>query len=389
MTNTELPPSTGFEGRATLIDALRGLAALLVACHHIERYAPLNDAARPCLPTPLVVLFEHGWCGVQVFFVISGFVIAYSLRKIRVTPASLGNFALRRSIRLDPPYWTTIVVVLALHYLMQLHLAWKSPLDEPDPFEGPLTWRYIGLHLVYLQGIFGYENLSVGFWTLCIEVQFYLLYACGLGTAQSFRSPAARTPADAAPWALLTVFGPLAALSLFEWNRSAGGAPVYDNEMWIIRYFCMFFLGVVTWWTLDRRVPQVVFWICAVAFSVRIAQQVHLEGWQHNLTIGLSVALATALLIYTAGRLGRLGTCGNGRVLQYLGRISYSLYLIHFPVSHIVKWIGAKLCGESPPAIVAVGWLMLSLICSVLAAHVMYRCVEAPSVRLATRLKHG
>jgi peptidoglycan/LPS O-acetylase OafA/YrhL len=63
------------------------------------------------------------------------------------------------------------------------------------------------------------------------------------------------------------------------------------------------------------------------------------------------------------------------------------LYLIHFPVSHLVKWIGAKICGDSPAPWVALLWLMFSLITSIGAAHLMYKFVEAPAVRLAARLK--
>src|SRR5215467_8589533 len=98
-----------FDGRSTFIDALRGVAAFSVACYHICRYGPIPEPAREFIPGVLLAWFDHGWMGVQVFFVISGFVIAYSVRNARVTPRYLANYALRRSIRLDPPYWTTIL----------------------------------------------------------------------------------------------------------------------------------------------------------------------------------------------------------------------------------------------------------------------------------------
>src|SRR4051794_15898753 len=93
-----------FDGRSTYVDALRGIAAFSVACYHITRYGPLPEPASQIIPGVLQRWFDYGWMGVQVFFVISGFVIAYSVRNARVTPGFLGNYALRRSIRLDPPY---------------------------------------------------------------------------------------------------------------------------------------------------------------------------------------------------------------------------------------------------------------------------------------------
>ena len=91
------------------------------------------------------------------------------------------------------------------------------------------------------------------------------------------------------------------------------------------------------------------------------------------------------LAIYLIGRAGRLSTTLNWAPLQYLGRISYSLYLIHYPVSHIVVNAGYELTGDSPWA--AFGWLLLSVLLSILAAHFLYLLVEAPTARLAARLK--
>ena len=103
-----------------------------------------------------------------------------------MTPGYFGNYALRRSIRLDPPYWTTILFVLLLHAVLHLHLGFDSPLDVPTKLEPALSWELLASQLCYLQNILRYDNLSAGFWTLCIEVQFYILYVFGLGIAQRF-----------------------------------------------------------------------------------------------------------------------------------------------------------------------------------------------------------
>ncbi|HLJ10386.1 MAG TPA: acyltransferase [Planctomycetaceae bacterium] len=380
----------GFAGRSTFIDALRGIAALGVACYHIDRYGPLPEAAGKFIPLSLQAVLDHGWIGVQVFFVISGFVIAYSVRSARVTPGYLANYALRRSIRLDPPYWSTIAFVLLLHAVLHLHLGFDSPLDVPTKLEPALSWQLLASHLFYLQNILDYDNLSAGFWTLCIEVQFYLLYVVGQGIAQRFPHRNRHTPADASPIGLIVVFAPLALLSLFVWNRGIDlwDRP-FDNEMWIIRFFCMFFLGASAWWALDGRIPRWLFWLYAAAFASRILLQAQWSGWSDDLTIGLSAALAAGLSTYAAGRLGRLGTWLDYGVLQYLGRISYSLYLIHFPMSHVVTTLGSQVLGENPGPALATLWLVLALVASLGAAHLLYRFVEAPSVRLAARLKRA
>jgi peptidoglycan/LPS O-acetylase OafA/YrhL len=385
-----------FEGRSTFIDALRGIAAFGVACYHIARYEPAPQASRELIPTFLQVWFDHGWMGVQVFFVISGFVIAYSVRNARVTPGYLGNYALRRSIRLDPPYWTTILFVLLLHAIMHLHLGFDSPLDVPSKLEPALSWQLIASHLLYLQNILHYDNLSAGFWTLCIEVQFYLLYVVGQGIAQRFPYRGRQSTADAGPIGRLVVFAPLAMASLFVWNMDCEPGNNFawklfvtgpGGDMWVTRFFCMFFLGASAWWALDGRIPSIVFWMYVFALVGRIVMQAGRAGWSDDLTVGLTAALVAGVAIYSAGRLGRLGTWLDFRVLQYLGRISYSLYLIHFPMSHVVTTLGTQVSGTSPSPAVATLWLLIALAASLAAAHVMYVFIEAPSVRLAARFK--
>jgi peptidoglycan/LPS O-acetylase OafA/YrhL len=366
------PPPPRVSTRFTFIDALRGIAALGVACYHITRYGPLPELAEPAIPQIVGEWFSRGWTGVQMFFVISGFVIAYTLRDARVTPAYVLHYAFRRSLRLDPPYWGTIAFVLALHAVMALHLGFISPLDVPTVT--PLSWPVLISHLFYLQNILGYENISAGFWTLCIEVQFYLLYVVGYGIAQRVPSRSKRTSADAGPAGLLLVFAPAAAMSLFVWNLQP------NNDMWISHFYCMFFLGMAAWWALDGRVPGWVFWGYAFLVGARLR-------WVPSLD--LSVALLAGALIYFLGRAGRLGTTLNWRWLQYLGRISYSLYLIHFPIAHVVTTIGYELGGRSMPAGLAALWLLLALAASLGAAHLLYRLVEAPSVRFAARFKRA
>jgi peptidoglycan/LPS O-acetylase OafA/YrhL len=404
------PAPRAFEGRSSFIDALRGIAAISVAGYHIYRYGPLPEAAQYVMPRPLGLWFDHGWIGVQVFFVISGFVIAYSVRDALITPKYLANYILRRSVRLDPPYWTTIVVVLLVHWFFSLTFEFTSPMDVPTPMRAPLSWGLIVAHLFYVQDILGdpfvqnllgrrfeYENLSAGFWTLCIEVQFYLLYVIGLGLVQ--RLPRNGLPAaSTGPRWLVLFFGPLAAMSLFWWNNDS------STVAWIIHFFCMFFLGSLAWWALDRKIPSQIFWGYVLLIVIQLGlrgmevyddarladRDIDVSLWEAaRSAIELKIALLAGVAIYGLGVCGKLGTTWNTPVLQYLGKISYSLYLIHFPVSHVVTTLGYEhmLINNSYTPLAALGWLGTAMVVSLVAAHGLYTFVEAPSVRLGSRLK--
>lgn len=364
--------------RFVFVDALRGIAALGVACYHITRFGPLAVIAEPVIPSSLQDCFSHGWTGVHIFFVISGFVIAYTFRGVRVTPGYVLNYAFRRSVRLDPPYWCAIAFVLLIHAVMSLHPGLISPLDVPTVMKTPLSWKLLAAHVLYLQKILGYDNLSAAFWTLCIEVQFYLLYAAGYGVAQRFWSRHKRTSADAGHLGLLVVFAPPAMVSLYRWN------PVGGNDMWIIHFFCLFFLGMTAWWALDGRVPAWVFWGYTALVVTRLGYD-----WvvRQSFSVELEVAAAAGVAIYVLGRAGRLGSTFGAAWLQYLGRISYSLYLIHFPVSHVVTTSGYTLFGGAMSPAAAALWLVLALLASIAAAHVLYTIVEAPCARFASGFK--
>jgi peptidoglycan/LPS O-acetylase OafA/YrhL len=376
-------PARVFEGRAKYVDALRGIAALCVACYHINRYGPLPELAAPIVPELLTRWIDHGWIGVQVFFVISGFVIAYSVRDARVTPGYLGNYALRRSLRLDPPYWGTIALVLGLHAVMHLHLGFDTPLDIPEPLDPPLSWKIVVAHMLYIHKILQYDNLSAGFWTLCIEVQFYLYYVVGLGVAQRLPPGRPGRPAQAGLIGLAIVFAPLSIGSLFWWSLGATSSRLGDpgHDYWLTHFLCIFALGFSAWWALDGRVPAALFWGYVALIATRLA-----FDWSRELV----VALVAGISIYIAGLTQKLGTWLDARWLQYLGRISYSLYLVHFPVAHMVTTFGYNASGSdvSPPGPVAAAiWLLAALAASIAAAHVMYLLVEGPSVRFAARFK--
>jgi peptidoglycan/LPS O-acetylase OafA/YrhL len=140
-------------GRRILeIDALRGLAATAVLLHHdIAAYDFYHGRARP-----IDVITDFGSFGVHLFFVISGFVILMSLERC---PTVL-NFVVSRFSRIFPAYWAAILVTTAFLYL----------LHAPD-LPGPLQ---IAANFTMLDRLLGFFHIDAVYWTLNIEMSFYL-----------------------------------------------------------------------------------------------------------------------------------------------------------------------------------------------------------------------
>jgi peptidoglycan/LPS O-acetylase OafA/YrhL len=354
------------------IDALRGLAALAIAAHHIDRYGPLCKPAAKLLPRWAVIAADNARISVQVFLVISGFVIAYSLCQTKVTPRVAGNFMLRRVVRLGVPYWTIVALVFALH-LVASALGWPSPIDYQP------TWRELAANMLCLQDILEYEGFSAGQWFVGIELQFSMLFIALWAAAQWIESK--QTLHHTLPRyndcpALLAVFAPLALCSQFYFNLDSQYDP------WVIYFFASFFLGSLAWWALEKRIPGFVFWFFVLAGLIKIGLVYKLHGgW--DLRTALSIAACSA--IYLVGRLNRLDRWLSARWLQYLGRISYSFFLVHYAVNYAISEAGHRLTGDSPAA--AVAWMAAAALGSLAAAHVFYVLVEAPSMRLSARMK--
>jgi peptidoglycan/LPS O-acetylase OafA/YrhL len=233
------------------------------------------------------------------------------------------------------------------------------------------AWRVLA-HMGYLQDILGFPSLSAGIWTLCIEMQFYAVSVVGWGLAQRLvrhRKNGVSRPRGAV---LLALFGPPACISLFVWHGQT------STEPWVTHFFAMFFLGMIVWWTLDQTLPPCAFFVCVGVVAAQLVVEWKLDN---------AVALAVACAVFAAGRLGRLHDWLHWNWLQYLGRISYSLYLIHYPVSHMVTWLGWSVSGSPPAPPVAAMIMLASLAASIATAQLVYWAVEVPSLRWAARLK--
>ena len=313
---------------------------------------PLYRTLDPVVPEPLETILHFGFVGVDIFFVLSGFVIAYSVREARIGPRFVGRFALRRSIRLDPPYWITIALAIAL----TAAYGWitGAAVELPSP-------KLVLAHMAYLQNVLGYPNIVSVFWTLAYEVQFYLVLVILLGVAQW---GARAAPAVVRRMVPVVLFVPLAGISLI---LLASRTMTWG---WFIDWWYAFFLGAVTFWALAGRV-RMVWW--GVLFVLTLAASIA------NRDVQPFVVLATAAAIMGVGLAGRLRSWLDVRWLQFLGRLSYSLYLVHFIGATLVK-IGMPRIGDS-----VAGGLLLFVTAnavSVVAAWMLYRLVEAPSLRL-------
>jgi len=346
--------------RMPLIDALKAVAALFVVLNHFSSYGPLAEATRQHFPQISTWFFEYGRMAVQVFLVIAGFLAARGLsgdgQALAVFPLPL---IWKRYLRLVVPYLAAIglaiiAAAIADHWL------------DDDMVPARATLKQWLAHAFLVHSLLGFDALSAGVWYIAIDFQLFALMAVLLWAGRrSIVAPA-------------LVLG-VACGSLFWFNRDAG----WNN--WAIYFFGSYGLGAAAWWASDRR--QMSAWLGVMTTVTILALVV-----DFRLRIGL--ALGIALLLGFARRTGWLEQWPTARPLAFLGRISYSIFLVHFPVLLLANGLYARL-GLASAASVLLG-LALVLATSIGVASLFYRGIESPAAsrrisrsfaRLASQLR--
>ena len=328
------PPSVRMK-RISTVDALRGIASFAVCSGHLY-------GANPFLPqgTSEKWIGSLGALGVDVFFVISGFIIPYALHKSGYQLKQYGTFILKRVLRLDPPYLANILFIIPLGYLCAMAPGFQGP-----PFKVSTT--QVLLHLAYLNVFFGESWLNPVFWTLAIEFQYYLL----VGLAYPFISHRSLTMR-------LVLFMCLGSLSF-----------IVPKESFILHWLFLFMLGMLAFQQNVGLIAGMRFWVVLILLACGACYALG------PLVAAVGLAAACAIVFVKT----------SNKVLSFLGTISYSLYLFHMPIGCKLVSLGSRLAHSVSAKVVVFG---IGLALCVAAAYLLYRLVEKPAQAWSSRIKY-
>ncbi len=322
-----------------VLDHLRGLAAASVCLFHFSNsnssFLPSGD--------PIKEIGSSGCFGVHAFFVISGFVIPYSMYVRSYKIRDCLSFFLRRLKRLEPPYLSCIALIILLQYLSAL-----TPSLGGQPFH--LNWPQLLAHFGYLNAVLGLGWLNGVFWTLAIEFQYYIFMSIAFPLLIHERT--------------LIRFFAVIAFSLLGFCAQKGSGLVL-----LPLYLPLFAIGMASF---QCYVGLLTLRGCAVLLAVISAVCFCVLG-----THVTSVGLLTAACIHTAAHRKIPGIFAP---LAFLGTISYSLYLLHGPIGGRVISISGRL-----PESLSVRYfaIFIAFAISVAFSYAFWWCVERPSQRWA------
>jgi peptidoglycan/LPS O-acetylase OafA/YrhL len=359
--------------RLTSLDALRGVAAFWVVLHHCWASSAAAIALGPALRlTPLRLLWGAR-PPVIFFFVLSGFVLTLPFLRARARKPPYVSFIVQRACRIYLPFAASIAFSLAAAILLG---AGPTPGATAlfNDIWGAVSLRLVAAHLL-MTGVIGETNLNSPMWSLVQEMRVSVIF------------PLLVALAVAAGWkrmglAAAGVFG-AAWLSLHYLGQDAFGyyaAVSPAASVLLTAYFLLpFVIGITL--AIHREALVAAFRSAGPRRKAMLwaASAAALLVPPLSAGVDLFYSLGAGILIVLVLGTPAAATALGAPPLQWLGRVSYSLYLIHIPVLaaavHLLR------------AHVPLEWIIAAVpLLSLLAAQAMFRLVEAPSIRLGRRL---
>lgn len=334
------------------LDALKALGAQLIVLHHFCAYGPLADALHRLAPALAGWFYDYARMAVQIFLVLGGYLAVQVLKPAMYRDAAtLGRTLLRRYLRLALPFVAALVLAVAAAALARAWLA-------ADFIPAAPQWGQALAHALLLHGLVDAEALSAGVWYVAIDLQLYALLALLLWLGQR----------GARPGPALALVAALMLASLLYFNRDA------DWDRWGLYFFGSYALGALAWRA--ARAQQPARWLALLAAAGGLALAL---DWRTRLALALGVALLLGLLQWRR-HAGRSVPAALAHPLHALGRSSYALFLVHFPVLMLGNALYARLGLHGGPATAA--FLLGCWLAAMALALLFERRVETPLARL-------
>ncbi|MFB7666842.1 acyltransferase family protein [Kitasatospora sp. NPDC056138] len=350
MIATDPAPKTPVRaGRLAALDGLRFVAALMVVAYHYLAFG--SDWGRPRAEVfPVLHLpASYGWLGVQLFFLISGFVICLS-----GWGRSLSDFFTSRVIRLFPAYWLAVLVTTLVLALVQGGTA-------------PRGWQDVLTNLTMFEHPFGAPYVDAVYWSLWAEARFYLIFALVVWRGLTYRR-------------VLTFCMVWLAAGVLAYGLPNEGLL----QLLVMPEYCWFFVGGIAFYLIRRFGPDLLLWLL-VGFTylagVRAVeptfQFVQRNTEYHLPDLAVPAVLALCYLLMAGIALGWFDRI-DWRWLTTAGAVTYPLYLLH----EYIGWeLIEKLRYRVDPWLLVTALLVLMLA----AAWLVNRYVERPLSRWMRR----
>lgn len=325
------------------IESLRGIAALIVCLFHYSSATHIQSTYDPRIEH----LFSFGYLGVQIFFVISGFVIPLSQYKTGYEIKDFFRFTFRRIVRINLPYYASIILLLALVGLPLL--LFNKPISGVD--YNRYTLDSLSYHLLVIVNFTDYSWYNAVYWTLAVEYQYYIIIGILFPVfikALNFKG------------AIIVVL--LAFMAMYY---------IPFASVLFFKYCSLFALGIIGFLYYQKLISLIYFIIIAAVLTTIGCFQLPLI----DMCFGLS---ALILILFVK--------IENG-LLIFIGKVSYSLYITHTFTAYVAEMVLKRILPLPTGLIAKCAMFGVYVIIGIGFAYLFYRFVELPAIELSKKVK--
>lgn len=353
--------------RLEYIDALRGLAVFLViACHTYQ-------VAMPVYHRPIAFLFSMGARGVQLFFLISAFTLCYSKTKREsLGEVSLQSFYIRRYFRIAPMYYIGI-----LYFIFQSTIGSTFWIDEAI---GITSWNILA-NLSFINSISPYwiDSIVPGGWSISVEFLFYFIFPFIFSRVKSL--------ASSINLLLVCIMFQAVSSALLKIYPLIGEQQLWSDFLfhYLPNQLPVFCLGLIAFQIIfisDYEYKKLNKFLIIVTFVILVI------FWKYVTLHHFVISIGFLLLMLMMSR-GKFKFLINA-YSTYLGKVSYSAYLVHFMVLFFIDrlgWIRLFDTENYLTSLLNFGIIfIMTLVVSIGISSVTYRYIEKPFMKLGQKL---
>ena len=358
------------------VQALRGIAAILVALYHcagIQKEA--LDPSRMAEISLLSGIWDRGYAGVDLFFVISGFIMVYVTDGKSYNKKNIGHFLYSRITRIYPLWWI-FACIMALYFF----ISYGQPAPPDRLSESNSLSYFIKSFLLIPQH--HVPILGVG-WTLIHEIYFYIVFAVFLFFDRK------KLPLLLFIWVVFIFLG-----AFMGFNAGAArGYPSLVSSLLTLEFIA----GALAALLITRRVFRFEKTCLVAGIFFVILAMIFYTDTSRQLTSWGRVAVYTlpfTLIIYGAVICENKGSVHYPKFLVSLGNWSYSIYLSHFLVFLTIRRLLEYASPYLPKYLhfQAEGWIdnlifsIITLTATIIFSALCYKLIEQPLLQLSRRV---
>ncbi|MEO5563223.1 MAG: acyltransferase, partial [Chitinophagaceae bacterium] len=345
------------------LDGLRGIAILLVIFHHNFDFIPGS---------------QFGYVGVDLFFVLSGFLITDILLKTRDTKNFIQKFYIRRVLRIFPLYYLILFAFfLFVPFISQLQYQYNYYHDNQS-----MTWFHM-INWLYIFNQRPSDSMIFGhFWSLSVEEQFYILWPFLILLCRNLRKLTV---------AIYIILGIGIMLRFASWLQWGGNYTGFSFQ-YMTHYDGLCIGSLIAIWKFDnspaliKKFIRFLFAVTGISFLVFILAKTFFTGLPHFMLFGYTnVAIIFGLIVISATSMNfnYAKRLLENNALRYFGKISYGLYIFHWPIflvfrssfQHSTLFEGVNVTLVQ--FIIAIASLIVAILISVLSYNLFERRILA------------